>query len=239
MMPGKIIIIDHDPKDVKLVESTLNREGYHTLAAENGATGLSLVRRELPTLVILDLILPDCNGFLVLKQIQTFQQTRSIPIMILTARSDETDLVLGLELGADDYITKPFSPRELAARIKAILRGYGYYNNAIQEEIPGLIGIDEIRIDLQKHLVIVRGKETELTTKEYELLKLLLSIPGKAFTREFLLEFIWGYEYTGGTRTVDVHIRRLRQKIEINPDAPVFIETIRNVGYRFNDPMNT
>jgi two-component system, OmpR family, alkaline phosphatase synthesis response regulator PhoP len=233
-MHGTIVIIDNDPNTVKSLASILNGEGYQTLTAQTGATGLKLVTQELPTLVILELVLPDLDGFLILKHIRMCQQTRLIPIIILTARKDEIDLVMSLELGADAYMTKPFSPRELKARIKGALRRCGN-NEVLQEEIPEFLGSGEIQINLKIHLAIIRGKEIELPPKEFDLLKLFLSNPGHVFTRGFLLEFIWGYEYLEDTRTVDVHVRRLRQKIEINPARPVYIETIRSVGYRFNN----
>jgi two-component system, OmpR family, alkaline phosphatase synthesis response regulator PhoP len=236
-MPGTIVIIDNEPNSVKSLVSILNQEGYRTLTAQNCSTGLKLVCRELPTLVILDLVLPDHDGFFVLKHIRMYQQTRSIPIIILTGRNEEIDLILGLELGADAYMTQPFSPRELKARIKAVLRRCGS-NKVRQEGFPELIGSGEVQINLLKQMAKIRGKAVELTTKEFNLLGLLLSYPGRVFNREFLLEFLWGYEYSGGTRTVDVHIRRLRKKIEIDPDTPVYIETIRNVGYRFSEPTN-
>jgi two-component system alkaline phosphatase synthesis response regulator PhoP len=231
-MPGTVVIIDNDPNNVKSLVSILNQEGFRTLTAQDCLTGLALVGRELPTLVILDLKLPDHDGFFVLKHIRMYQQTRLIPIIILTARTDEIDLILSLELGADAYMTKPFYPRELMARIKAVLRRCDKYQ-VLREGFPELIRSGEVQINLQQQLAKVRGKVVELTPKEFNLLGLFLSYPGRVFTRKFLVEFIWGYEFSCGTRTVDVHIRRLRQKIEIDPDAPVYIETIRNVGYRF------
>jgi two-component system, OmpR family, alkaline phosphatase synthesis response regulator PhoP len=229
-MPGAIAIIEDEPNIVELVTFNLNRGGYQRiLAADNGVKGLELVRKMLPELVILDLMLPDLDGLSVCKQIRANQQTKSIPIIILTAKSEEADLVLGLEMGADDYVTKPFSPRELLARVRAVLRRRG--ND--EEEEPVILEIDDIRMDLRQHLVKVRGSAVELTPKEFDFLKLLLSNPGRAYTREFLLEYLWGYEYLGDTRTVDVHVRRLRQKIEINDAEPVYLETIRGIGYRF------
>lgn len=228
-MPGTIAIIEDEPNIAELVKYNLNRDGYQTILANNGLKGLELVRLQLPDLVILDLMLPELDGLSVCKQLRIDPQTKTIPIIVLTARSEEADRVLGLEMGADDYVTKPFSPRELVARVRAVLRRSG----SGEEEEPEVLEIREIRMDLRQHLVIVRGKEVELTPKEFDFLKLLLSNPGRAFTREFLLEYLWGYEYLGDTRTVDVHVRRLRQKIEINDAAPVYLETIRGIGYRF------
>jgi two-component system alkaline phosphatase synthesis response regulator PhoP len=228
-MPNTIAIIEDEPNIVELVKYNLDREGYRTIAAVNGKKGLDMVRQELPDLVILDLMLPDLDGISICKQLRSEPQTKGIPIIILTAKSEEADRVLGLEMGADDYVTKPFSPRELVARVRAVLRR----SIGTEEEEPEVIEIGEIRMDLRQHLVKVKGEEVDLTPKEFDFLKLLLLNPGRAFTREFLLEHLWGYEYFGDTRTVDVHVRRLRQKIEENAAEPVYLETVRGVGYRF------
>jgi two-component system alkaline phosphatase synthesis response regulator PhoP len=228
-MPGTIVIVEDEANIVELVKYNLDREGYRTLYANDGRKGLELIKQELPDLVILDLMLPELDGLSVCKQLRSDAQTKSIPIIILTAKSEEADRVLGLEMGADDYVTKPFSPRELVARVRAVLRRSG----AVDETEPEIIENGVIRIDLRQHLVKVRGEEVELTPKEFDFLKLLLLNPGRAFTREFLLEHLWGYEYFGDTRTVDVHVRRLRQKIENDPANPEYLETVRGVGYRF------
>lgn len=228
-MTETIAIIEDEQNIVELVKYNLDREGYTTISANNGRRGLDLVRQELPDLVILDLMMPEMDGLTVCKQLRADQQTKSIPIIILTAKSEEADRVLGLEMGADDYVTKPFSPRELVARVRAVMRRAGKGS----EDEPELIEIGEIKMDLRQHLVKVRNQEVELTPKEFDFLKLLLVNPGRAFTREFLLEHLWGYEYFGDTRTVDVHVRRLRQKIETDPAEPVYLETVRGVGYRF------
>jgi two-component system alkaline phosphatase synthesis response regulator PhoP len=228
-MSNTIAIIEDEANIVELVKYNLDREGYRTIAANTGKKGLELVRQELPDLVILDLMLPELDGMSVCKQLRADSQTKSIPIIILTAKSEEADRVLGLEMGADDYVTKPFSPRELVARVRAVLRR----SINLEEGEPEIMEIGEIRMDLRQHLVKVRGAEVELTPKEFDFLKMLLLNPGRAFTREFLLEHLWGYEYFGDTRTVDVHVRRLRQKIEDNAAEPVYLETVRGVGYRF------
>lgn len=228
-MPGTIAIVEDESNIVELIKYNLDREGYKTISANNGRKGLEMIKQELPDLVILDLMLPELDGLSVCKQLRSDPQTKSIPIIILTAKSEEADRVLGLEMGADDYVTKPFSPRELVARVRAVLRRSG----AADEEEPEVIENGVIRIDLRQHLVKVRGVEVELTPKEFDFLKLLLLNPGRAFTREFLLEHLWGYEYFGDTRTVDVHVRRLRQKIEEDPANPEYLETVRGVGYRF------
>jgi two-component system alkaline phosphatase synthesis response regulator PhoP len=237
-MPGIVAIIEDEPNIGKLLEYNLNREGYQTFTAENGVKGLELVRQVQPDLVILDLVLPDIDGLTVCKKLRTDKQTRTIPIIILTAKSDEADRVLGLEMGADDYVIKPFSLRELVARVGAVLRRKGNGSGNGDGEVPEIIEIGEIRMDLRQHQVSVRGKEVELTPKEFDLLKIFISYPSQAFTREFLLESIWSYEYLGDTRTVDVHVRRLRQKVEIDPAAPEYIETVRRIGYRFRNRQN-
>jgi two-component system alkaline phosphatase synthesis response regulator PhoP len=228
-MPYTIAIVEDEPNIVELVKYNLDREGYRTIAANDGRRGLELVRQELPDLVILDLMLPELDGMTVCKLLRAEPATRLIPIIILTAKSEEADRVLGLEMGADDYVTKPFSPRELVARVRAVLRRSGN----IEDGEPDIMEIGDIRMDLRQHLVKVRGNEVELTPKEFDFLKLLLLNPGRAFTREFLLEHLWGYEYFGDTRTVDVHVRRLRQKIEGDAAEPSYLETVRGVGYRF------
>lgn len=228
-MPGTIVIVEDEANIVELVKYNLDREGYRTLSANDGRKGLELIKQELPDLVILDLMLPELDGLSVCKQLRADAQTKSIPIIILTAKSEEADRVLGLEMGADDYVTKPFSPRELVARVRAVLRRSG----AVDATEPEIIENGVIRIDLRQHIVKVRGEEVDLTPKEFDFLKLLLLNPGRAFTREFLLEHLWGYEYFGDTRTVDVHVRRLRQKIENDPANPEYLETVRGVGYRF------
>jgi two-component system alkaline phosphatase synthesis response regulator PhoP len=228
-MPGTIAIIEDESNIVELVKYNLDRDGYHTISANNGKKGLDLVRQELPDLVILDLMMPELDGISVCKQLRADPQTKNIPVIILTAKSEEADRVLGLEIGADDYVTKPFSPRELVARVRAVLRRSG----SVDEDEVEIIEIGDIKMDLRQHLARVRNEEVELTPKEFDFLKLLLLNPGRAFTREFLLEHLWGYVYFGDTRTVDVHVRRLRQKIEIDPADPVYLETVRGVGYRF------
>ena len=228
-MSGTIAIIEDESNIVELVKYNLDREGYHTISANNGKKGLELVRQELPDLVILDLMMPEMDGITVCKQLRSDSQTKNIPIIILTAKSEEADRVLGLEMGADDYVTKPFSPRELVARVRAVLRRSG---NVGDDEVE-IIEIGDIKMDLRQHIAYVRNQEVELTPKEFGFLKLLLLNPGRAFTREFLLEHLWGYEYFGDTRTVDVHVRRLRQKIEVDPADPIYLETVRGVGYRF------
>ncbi|GAV25728.1 DNA-binding response regulator [Carboxydothermus islandicus] len=227
----KILVVDDEAPIVELIKFNLEREGYKVLEAYDGIRALEIVKKELPDLVILDIMLPGMSGLEVCKNIRNNEKTAEIPIIMLSARGEEVDKILGLELGADDYMVKPFSPRELVARVKARLRRL----EGREGKKEGIIKIKDIVIDQEKFAVYVKGKKMDFTPKEFELLKLLASNPGKVFTREYLLEKIWGYEFLGDTRTVDVHIRHIRQKIEDNPAEPVYIETVRGVGYRFGE----
>ncbi|HBM75888.1 MAG TPA: DNA-binding response regulator, partial [Clostridiaceae bacterium] len=204
--------------------------GYKAYTSYNGSDGLKSAEENPVDLIILDLMLPDMDGLEVCKALKRKDETASIPIIMLTAKSSEFDKILGLELGADDYVTKPFSVRELMARVKVILR------RSFQDNVESkTISIGDLKIDLAKYQVSKNGKKLGLTLKEFELLRLMSSNRGKVFTREMLLESIWGYDYCGDTRTVDVHIRHLRQKIEDDDNNPKYIETIRGIGYRFSD----
>jgi two-component system, OmpR family, alkaline phosphatase synthesis response regulator PhoP len=229
MAGERILVIDDEMNIVELLKYNLVAGGYKVSYALNGKDGLSLAVENKPDLILLDIMLPEMDGFDVCKEMKKIKDTSNIPIIMLTAKGDEFDKILGLELGADDYITKPFSVRELMARIKVVLR-----RNA-KEEISDLIRIGDLAIYMDKHEVIKAGKKLDLTLKEFELLKLLITNKGRVLTRDFLLDNIWGYEYYGETRTVDVHVRHLRQKIEDNDSNPVFIETVRGIGYKFKD----
>jgi len=230
-MSAKILIVDDEPHIVELVKFNLETEGFKIIEAFDGNQAIELAHSQKPDLIILDLMLPGIEGLQVCKELRAAKDTRDIPIIMLTARSEEIDKILGLEIGADDYITKPFSPRELTARVKAVLRRATAADNN-----QNIIKIGDIVIDTEKYEVLVNGKKQEFTPKQFELLKMLASNPGKVFTREYLLENIWGYDYLGDTRTVDVHIRHIRQKIEKDSEKPVYIETIRGIGYKFNKP---
>lgn len=228
MAGEKILVVDDEPHIVQLITFNLEKNGYKVISANNGVDGLKLAKSELPQLVLLDLMLPELDGYDVCREIRRDNNISSMPVIMITAKSEELDKVLGLELGADDYITKPFSVRELVARVKAVLRRTKIeYNDKMYK-------FSDILIDFQKHEVIKANKKVELTLKEFELLEVLIKNKGRVMTRDFLLDKIWGYEYIGETRTVDVHIRHLRQKIEEDDKNPKFIETIRGIGYRFN-----
>jgi two-component system alkaline phosphatase synthesis response regulator PhoP len=224
----KILIVDDEEHICELIGFNLRKNGYNTIVSGNGSNGLKLAREEKPDLILLDVMLPELDGYEVCKEIRKDSVISSTPIIMITARGEEFDKVLGLELGADDYITKPFSIRELVARVKAVLR------RTEVKTIDKNYRFGNINIDFEKHEVTRNGNKIELTLKEFELLKILIENKGRVMTRDFLLDKVWGYEYVGETRTIDVHIRHLRQKIEEMDKKPKYIETIRGIGYRFN-----
>lgn len=230
MSKGKVLVVDDEDAIRELIVFNLEQQGFETLEAANGFEAIQQVEKGVPDLIILDVMLPGMDGLEVCQKLRRSAIYANLPILMLTARSEEVDRVLGLEIGADDYVTKPFSPRELMARVKAILRRIN--QPQVTEETDEL-SIGVLKIDPSRHLATFQGVELELTPKEFELMYLLALQPGKVLTRDVLLEKVWGYEYIGDTRTVDVHIRRLRKKMEdINPE-PDYIETIRGIGYRF------
>ncbi|HLN12284.1 MAG TPA: response regulator transcription factor [bacterium] len=226
---GRILVVDDEPHIVELVKYNLTQEGYEVVVSYDGRDALEKARAVGPDLVVLDLMLPYVDGREVCRALR---RESSVPILMLTAKDTEQDRVLGLELGADDYVTKPFSPRELVARVRAILRRSAH-DTSPSEEIPVTAG--GLLLDPKTHEVRLSERLIELTTKEFDVLRLLMSHPNQVFTRDFLLEHIWGYEYFGSTRTVDMHISRLREKIEDDPIAPTFIMTVRGVGYKFKN----
>ena len=234
-MGKRILIVEDEKNIVDILSFNLAKEGYETLEAYDGEAGLQLALEQNPDLILLDLMLPRMNGFDVCRALRG--QNRSTPVIMLTAREEETDKVLGLELGADDYITKPFSMRELLARVKANIRR----NEMVQPQAGAAsagggarMELGRIAIDPDLMVVYKDGHSLELTQREYELLKFLAAQPGKVFSREALMEHVWNYDgYVGDVRAVDVAVRRLRQKIEDNPDAPKFIVTKRGMGYYF------
>lgn len=226
-----IFAVEDEVHIQQLVKYNLEANGYKVLSFESGESLLEEVKSSTPDLFILDLMLPGMDGLEVCRQLRSNQRTKNIPVIMLTAKSEEFDKVLGLELGADDYLTKPFSVRELVARVKAMLRRVA---NTVPPE-DETIKHGDILIDLVRHEVYKNSKLLEMPLKEFELLKMLLLNKGKVLSRELLLDKIWGFDYYGETRTVDVHIRYLRQKIEDDDSNPIYIETIRGIGYRFND----
>jgi DNA-binding response OmpR family regulator len=230
-----ILIIEDDPQIVELLALHLTDAGFDIEPAATGSEGLNKALENEYTLIILDLMLPGMDGFDVCKKIRESQ--KQLPILILSAKSEELDRVLGLELGADDYLTKPFSIRELLARVKAILRRVKASDqiatSAVQKE---KLSFGEIVIDLDKRSVFCSGEGIELTAKEYDLLVVFARHPGRAFNRQQLLDQVWGYQYEGYHHTVNSHINRLRRKIEVDPANPQYIKTVWGFGYRFAEP---
>lgn len=233
---SKILVVDDEKNILELVRFNLEREGYQVLTARDGLAGLELARKENPDLIVLDVMLPEMSGLEICQELHQNPVTKSIPIIMLSARADEVDRVLGLELGADDYVTKPFSPRELVARIKARLRRARGGEGREGEAAPAArLDFGCMVIDEEKFAVYIGGVKQDLTPKEFELLRFMARQPGKVFSRDHLLERVWGYDYAGDSRTVDVHIRHIRQKLEHLLDDAQFIETVRGVGYRFKE----
>ena len=235
-MSRKILIVDDEKAIVDILNHNLKREGYETIVAYDGEEAISLYEKEKPDLVLLDVMLPKTDGYSVCK---TIRLTANIPIIMVTAKEDVVDKVIGLELGADDYITKPFSVREVIARVKANLRKW----DGIEMSIKGMTTVDNdeiknstlvfgpLMLDTYKYEAKISGKNVELTLREFELLKFLATQKGQVFSREELLEKVWGYEYFGDVRTVDVTVRRIREKIEQNPSVPELLATKRGIGY--------
>ena len=231
-MSKRVLIVEDETSIVDILTFNLTKEGYETLEAYDGATGLQLAREQDPDLILLDLMLPRMNGFDVCRSLR--EGGSATPVIMLTAREEETDKVLGLELGADDYITKPFSMRELLARVKANIRRNEMVSAAAAGAPPAggnRLELGRIVIDLDLMVAYKDGKTLELTQREYELLKYLASEPGKVSSREALMEHVWNYEgYVGDVRAVDVAVRRLREKVEDDPAQPQFIVTRRGLG---------
>lgn len=231
--PSHSILVVEDNKDLlNLLDINLSDQGYTVYSAENGALAIDMFHKQKPDLVVLDVMLPKLDGFEVCKRIRN--ENKMVPILMLTAKTEELDKVLGLELGADDYMTKPFSIREFLARVKAMFRRI----DATQSESENgqeTLEFDNLLVDSAKRRVTLRGELIELTSKEYDLLLLFFKNPGKSYSREELLNIVWGYSYEGYSHTVNSHINRLRSKIEEDPSEPHYIRTVWGVGYRFAD----
>jgi two-component system OmpR family response regulator len=223
----KVLVVEDDPNLLTALKYNLQKESYAVLTASDGEMALDVARREKPDLIILDIMLPKLNGFEVCRILRKEMTT---PILMLTAKAEETDKVVGLEIGADDYVTKPFSIRELMARVRALLRRSRTVQAQQSEPVNFIVG--ELEVDIAHHRALLAGKTLELTPKEFDLLAFLARNKGLVFSREHLLEKVWGYDFAGETRTVDVHIRWLRQKIESDPGHPRFILTVRGTGYK-------
>jgi len=233
-MSGKILIVDDEKTIVDILSFNLKKEGYETVCAYDGEKGLALARTEGPDIILLDVMLPYMDGFEICRTLR--ESGDNVPIIMITAREEETDKVFGLENGADDYITKPFSMRELMARVKTNMRRSAFASAAAPpaETAPGdgsTITFRELTIDTDKHSVYKNGTELDLTQREYELIKFLAQNPGKVMSRQELMTKVWQYDYFGDVRTVDVAVRRLREKLEDNPAEPAYVMTKRGAGY--------
>lgn len=232
----KILIIEDEPNIRELVLYNLSQNGYEVLAAEDGLLGLAMARGEKPDLILLDIMLPGKNGYDICKELRA--EGNKTPVIMLTAKNEEIDKVLGLEFGADDYISKPFGIRELMARIKAVLRRYeispDQETSANGSEITSGAGITigDLTINIERHEVKVANKPLELTLKEFDLLRVLAENRGRVMTRDQLLDKVWGFEYIGETRTVDVHVRYLRKKLGDEDNEGKYIQTVRGIGYK-------
>ncbi len=228
-MNETILVVDDEPKISKLARDYLEQAGYKVLIASDGLIALNTARSERPDLIVLDLMLPKMDGLDVCRDLR---RESAVPIIMLTARSDEADRLIGLELGADDYITKPFSPRELVARVRATLR-------RVQGKVytPGAIHVGNLEIDLERHRIFLDDQQVHLTRSEFTLLSALAQNPGQVISRSQLLDKLHGVEITGYDRSVDAHIKNLRRKIESDPSQPTYILTVYGIGYRFNDEV--
>ncbi|MDI3538109.1 MAG: two-component system, OmpR family, response regulator VicR [Bacillota bacterium] len=227
-MPERILVVDDEGPIADILEFNLRKEGYQVEIAFDGEAALAKAVSFKPDLIILDIMLPKLDGWTVC---QRLRQNSTVPIIMLTAKDEETDKVLGLELGADDYVTKPFSPRELLARVRALLRRAQSYRGT--EGNSSILTFGDLTLDLTRYEVTKRGKNIDLTLREFELLKFLALSPGRVFSRETLLEKVWGYDFYGDIRTVDVTVRRLREKLEDDPANPTYVQTKRGIGYFF------
>ena len=234
MASSKVLIVEDDQTLLGVLKYNLAKEGYDVVTATDGAQAVEIARSKRPDLVVLDIMLPKLDG---LEVCRILRKEMTVPILMLTAKTEEIDRVVGLEVGADDYVTKPFSMRELLARVRAMLRRAEMMKQEAsyveRKAAPSPIKVGDLEIDPIRHQVSLGGSIIELTPKEFDLLAFLVTNRGRVFSRDHLLERVWGYDYAGDTRTVDVHVRWLRQKIEAAPAHPKYLLTIRGVGYKF------
>jgi two-component system alkaline phosphatase synthesis response regulator PhoP len=228
----RILVVDDDRDIVRLVRSYLEKAGYQVVTAYDGETALHMLRREQPHLLILDLMLPDRDGWDVARLVRSDSQLAATPIIMLTARVEDTDKIVGLEIGADDYITKPFNPREVVARVRALLRRSQLQQGSLA---PKILQVGNLHLDLGKRELTLQGESIDLTPSEFELLKVLMVNPEFVITRGELAEKALGYRSEGMGRTLDSHIKNLRRKIDRNPKTPSYIQTIHGIGYRLKD----
>jgi DNA-binding response OmpR family regulator len=222
----RLLVVEDDPDIANLLKHSLTRAGFAVDVLHSGSEVVSRVRADMPDLVLLDLMLPGLDGLEICRNLRSDPRTAAIAIIMLTARAEESDRIVGLELGADDYITKPFSPNEVVARVRALLR------RAHRTSPGGLLKYGALAVDVERHLVSVDGEDVRLTAKEFLLLQYLLEHQGRVLSRDLLLTDVWGYSYTGGTRTVDVHVRRLREKLPLLAEALV---TVKQFGYKLSE----
>jgi len=228
-----ILVVDDDKEIVRLVRAYLEKAGYQVLTAYDGETAVHSIRHDQPELVVLDLMLPDRDGWDITRLVRSDPSLADIPIIMLTARIDDTDKIIGLELGADDYVTKPFNPREVVARVRSVLRRS---QGNVTAKPQRILQQADLLMDLDRHEVMLGGQPVDLTSTEFNLLRTLLENPGYAFTRSELIEQGLGYEYEGSERTLDSHMKNLRRKIEPDPKQPTYIHTVYGVGYRLVGP---
>ncbi len=224
---AKVLIVDDEPNIREVVGLYLRRDGHDVVSAADGEEALDRFRRDGPDLVVLDLMLPKLSGLEVCRRMQA---ERRVPLIMLTARGEEEERIVGLSLGADDYVVKPFSPRELAARVAAVLRRV---EESPEEASHKVLAFDGLRVDPNKREVLVRGEPATLTAREFDLLHHLAASPGRVYTRDQLMQLVWGYAFSADTSTVTVHVRRLREKIERDPAQPRYLQTVWGVGYKF------
>jgi two-component system alkaline phosphatase synthesis response regulator PhoP len=236
-MNERILVVDDEQSIVTLIEYNLSKAGFRVVTANDGPEAIEKAEEMTPDLIVLDLMLPGMDGLEVCRHLR--QKRSGIPIIMVTARDDELDKVLGLELGADDYMTKPFSPRELTARVKSILRRVQHFDQAVLSPESNPIKVGELVIYPEKFEVMVRSKRIEITPKEFELLVYLANHKSRVLTREQLLNAVWNFDFSGDTRIVDVHISHLREKIEANTKEPLYIKTVRGLGYKLENPLSS
>jgi DNA-binding response OmpR family regulator len=227
---ARLLIVEDDPTLRATLRYNFEREGYRVMVAQDGEEALAVAKREQPDVVILDIMLPKLDGFDVCRALR---RDSTVPILMLTARDEEIDKIVGLELGADDYLTKPFSVRELQARVRAMLRRVAMLRVAEPVRTAPVLQVGDLSVDLDTRRAERAGQELRLKPREFDLLVHLMRQPGRVFTRDQLLEHVWGYTFGGDSRTIDVHVRWLREKIEQDPSSPRRLETVRGVGYRF------
>ncbi|UWG98609.1 response regulator transcription factor [Dehalobacter sp. DCM] len=229
-MSKKILVVEDEEAISRLISYNLKKEGYDVTVSADGINGLAKIRSEKPDLLILDIMLPGIDGYEICQTVR--RENSALPVIMLSARADEVDRVLGLELGGDDYLTKPFSPRELIARVRALLRRTQNLRDTLDHDIFTIGGLS---VDFSAREIKVDNQTVPLTPKEFELLEFLIRNKGKVVSRDQLLDRVWNYDFAGDTRIVDVHVSRLREKIEPDPKNPTYIQTVRGVGYRFKE----